>query len=165
MKKILISAAAVLGMASTTLHAEGWECYQQKKGPLVAKVYHGTAPGQTRVAAFMVLSDRSVKTEGRQTIATFSSEDNVLSNTGAFYTASVDSRRANIRDGELIKNPNGQGARLGSLKNVTLEIPKFSYNSRIADGARKKGVITVNKEDGESFTIDATCYRYLKGAK
>lgn len=160
MKKIITILAVMF--TSTVTFADGWECYEIQKGPVVAKVYNYTNPSNgTRTASTMILSDRTVS-EGRQTIATFNNWQNNLVSEGANYTAQVDKRFSNIKDGELIPNSNGEGAKLGNVETVSLEV-NFQYGEQLRDGDRRKGVLTVVKRDSDYFQLDMYCYRYLKG--
>ncbi len=154
MKAVLMSLVL---MGSTAAMADGFECVTTA-GDLNIKVYNHVDPYDgTRTGAIMVVSDPSVLA-GNKTIATFDSGNgNLTSQEGAIYWANVDSRYSGAaHGGELIG-----GTRLSELKSIILDVD-FSYAYPVADGTELDATLTYEKENGETWTVDAVCARYLK---
>jgi hypothetical protein len=113
----------------------------------------------TRVAAVMVISDPTVETRGRRTIAVFRQAKGTLSNFGIYYVAKVDLRYAELsRGGELLL-----GTRLGELGIIQVGID-FSYSHPVKKGESLHGFIDAHKRDGEEIWRNLECVRYLKQA-
>jgi len=161
---------ALLAMSvSLGAFADGFVCTTStvksaKKGDINIKIYNHTDPSQgTRGAHVLVISDPTVNA-GRKTIAKF--EDTHLYNTGtlvnsgARYTANVDSRVNGVdRGGENIL-----GTKLSELKTINLDLA-FSYARPVADGAKVGGklVMEFEKAGRKPIIRFVDCTRYLKG--
>jgi hypothetical protein len=156
--------------------ADGWICRESDGGPLRATVYHHTRPeaGTRNVAAFILSSVDQER--GRRTIVAFRDDMNrsflregqeqrweVLSNEGSRYIGRVFLQFGSHRAGELIPNRGGEGARLGNVEAVELDVD-FSYAAPVPAGAVRDAVLTVRQRDGESFAIEMECRRHLRGA-
>jgi hypothetical protein len=155
MKKMILVMAAVMASSSAAF-ADGFVC-ETRSQDLNVKVYNHTAPEYgTRNAAVMVVSDPSVS-HGRKTIARFTSVNGRITNKGAFYVADVDLRyKDSKRKGELIG-----GTKLGELDKIVLDVD-FSYSRPIANGEEVRGMLSLNKRNGQVIDLAVDCYRYLK---
>lgn len=166
MSKNLSAVALVLPLVTGSAFADGFVCttttvQSRLKGELNIKAYNEVDPELgTRNASVMVLSDPSIQ-YGRKTIATFKNSrlarTGTLVNSGAVFSANVDSRVSGIeRGGELIL-----GTKLSQLKSVKLDIA-FSYARPVAEGAIVGAKLTLMKENGSKIVRMMDCTRYLK---
>lgn len=160
--KSVISAAALAFVASSAFsigaQAEGFKC-QTTEGDLNVKIYHHNDPSVgTRVASTMIVSDPSVETFGRKTVALFTSKKGTLSlQSEGSYLAVVDLRMIESRrSGEYLV-----GTRLGELSTIAVDLD-FSYARPIADGDPVTGTATFTKRSGEVLERELVCARYLK---
>lgn len=155
MKKIMFVMAAVMATSSAAF-ADGFSC-ETRAQDLNVKVYNNTqASAGTRVAAVMVFSDPSVS-YGRKTIAKFADTTGLLSSKGAHYEANVDLRFSDSsRKGENIG-----GTKLGEIDTIELDVD-FNYSRPVAAGEEVRGVLTINKRNGNAIVHDVDCVRYLK---
>lgn len=171
--KLMTTLIAVLFAASSAF-ADGWLCYQKgyqsggaEAAPVVAKAFNVTSGPNTRTPGFMILENRAQASD--KTIAVFGLEKGTLVSAPGHdfgYVGKVDRRFNETEDGEMIPNePDGKGARIGNVESVSLMIPNYNFGDKVAHGAQKDGQLIVQKRDGDSFTLDMWCYRYLKGAQ
>lgn len=158
MKAFAIVLALIAGQAA---QADGFRCtgltYKQ-----TLTVYNNTQPKLgTRVAAIMISSDPSVRTPGRQTIATFKKVQGLLTSAATVYTADVDSRFTSVsRTGENIA-----GTKLGFLKSIKLSVNfSYAYSTPSYSGEKYTAVAKYYKESGEVKSENMVCERYVKGS-
>ncbi len=163
----LLLALATFSMSLPAL-ADGWVCEDSE---LKVIEYNYLSPSDgTRNARIMILVNKNFKEDGgKRTIAVFDADTNsvggtVLSQDGATYTGDVDLRKkAFIKSKyEYIPNKDGVGARIENTETVTLAVD-FTYGDNLAAGQTTSAQFIVDKRNGEDFTLDLTCTRYLKG--
>jgi len=157
MKKLILSTAMMI-MASTAAHADGFLCDNQE-GNLRIKVYHHTQPQLgTRNVAVMIVSDPTVA-DGRKTIATFDADKALLTSSSATYTANVDLRfSTSNRKGE-----NVGGTKLGELDQIILHVD-YSFDNPVPAGSEVGGeAVLVRRGSASDIRIPMNCSRYLKG--
>jgi len=156
MKKAILLALTVVSMAPAAF-ADGFIC-QTEDRTLNVTVYNHTQPtAGTRNAAVMVLSDPRVS-NGRRTIAKFTSVKRTLSNSAAQYLAKVDLRVSESnRAGEYVA-----GTRLGFIDSLVLDVA-FRYGRQgNAAGQYHPAQVTVVMRNGQTNELSASCVRYLK---
>ena len=137
--------------------ADGFVCYSDAQHLKIHAYNEVQLELGTRNPAVMVLSDTAVNV-GRKTIAKFDSANSVLNNDGALYTAKVDLR---FNDSER-KGENLAGTKLGEVKTILLDVA-FSYADPVSAGTELPGTMTIIKRNGEQWSFDVDCTRYLKG--
>jgi len=154
MKAALLSLVLLLGSSA---FADGFIC-ENASGNLRIKVYHQTQPEMgTRNAAILVASDPTIS-GGRKTIATFSSQNDLLSSHSAIYEADVDLRfKTSDRKGENIG-----GTKLGDLDSIKLVVD-YSFSNPVASGAPVDAELTLVRRTSSDLVMPMTCTRYLKG--
>ncbi len=154
MKTALIALMA-MGFSGAAL-ADGFVC-DTLDGVYTVKVYNHTQPtAGTRNAAIMIVSDNTIQS-GRKTIATFESENGLLSSQSLRYVADVDLRFSNSnRSGENIL-----GTKLGMVDTLTLDV-NFSYDEPVSAGEEIAGKVIVAKRNGQKIKSALSCVRYLK---
>ena len=153
MKKLILAMTVLMSSAA---FAEGFVC-ENYENALRVKVFNHVSPSEgTRTVGIMVLSDTSIE-QGRKTIATFSSDDQLVTNESATYSALVDLRyNESSRKGENIG-----GTKLGQLKYVILDVD-FTHAQPVPAGTRLEGELILKKRSGEDIRLDVSCLRYLK---
>ena len=153
MKHLLIISILLTGVQAS---ADGFVCRSTKESLAVA-VYNNTSTPATRMAEVMVLSDPQIGF-GRRTIARFSRDNGTLTNRGARYVATVDTR---IKDSSRVGENIG-GTKLGYLKEISLDVD-FTYSHPVEDGDELEATMVLTKLNGEVSEIEMDCLRYLKG--
>lgn len=154
MKMITTLAVAALVLA-TGAKADGFIC--SSEDGLNVKVFNKTGALEgTRNGAIMILSDSNIGS-GNKTIATFPSDNTLLTQSGASYNAHVDLRYVeSSRKGELIG-----GTKLGQLRDIALDVD-FLYSEPVSNGKKLPATLTLMKRNGAEIMIDMVCKRYLK---
>lgn len=153
MKNLLI---ALTVLSSTAAMADGFKC-NQPDYDINLSVYNKTdAEAGVRNAAQMIVSDNNVS-HGRKTIAVFSANKRTLGQNGASYMAVVDLRVSESnRSGE-----NVLGTKLGLVDKIFVDVD-FNYNYPMSNGEETEGTVTVVKRNGQEYTLELNCTRYIK---
>ncbi len=153
MKHLVILATLVLSQAAL---ADGFYCQNEQADLNIQIFNHINADMGTRTGSVMVLSDPRVN-EGRKTIAKFSDVNSTLTSYSSVYNAKVDLRYSDSR----AKGENIGGTKLGELDHVIVGL-NFSYQKPLSNGQRLTGVVRYVKRNGDIWTQNLRCTRYLK---
>ena len=157
--KTAIFAAVMMVMGSMAF-ADGFVC-DDASGNLRIQVYHQTQPTLgTRNAAVMIVSNPSAAS-GSKTLAKFTSDSALLTNSSSTYTAKVDLRFSNSNN----KNADVAGTKLGELSNIILHVD-YSFNNPVHSGTELPGEAILSLRSGaDDIRLEMNCERYLKGVE
>lgn len=157
----------VLGLmfASASANAAGFICDGTQYNTRY-RIYNETNPNKgTRNVAKVIISDQSVSTKGRKTIAAFDgrSGNGLARQSGATFTLNVDSRYKGVdRGGENIA-----GTKLKELKEIRIAVEfSYSYDTPSTRGEKYPALIAYTKEGNKGEIYEAAvCTRYLKDSE
>jgi hypothetical protein len=154
MKTLLLTLVMMMGASA---FADGFLC-QNLNQNLIIHVYDQTTPSTgTRDAAVMIVSDPTMS-PGDRTTATFTAQNDLVSNVDATYIADVDLQSPGSDKG----GRNIGGTKLADVQYIILAVD-FSYSSPVPNGTVVDGDVTLNKRNGDENHIAVSCTRYLKG--
>jgi hypothetical protein len=153
-------ALALVTLAPTLAHADGFDCTGRDTG-IEVKIYNNTDPSLgTRTPAILIVSDPS-RDYGDRTIATFKNEQITYEGYGTYFATTDTVDRRPTADAQVLEN-----SRLGHLENILLKM-NFSYAEQLFSELTKKpasfsGSVFYQQTSGATRNESVRCTHYLK---